>query len=580
MGRIDKVKQIAPYVEAIPAVPKGFIKWAESERLWGKPVIYYKRNKAFAECFCTSCGKDYKIRIRRSDSYEQSLLSVYDTPAKGDSCKCINCGAKSIYQPKGHCKQVNEGRNVYVIQKLHDNKGIVIRWFNCRITYSPTVARDFIQIEAARQYFATDTRAVLREYQLYDHYRGEDFWTPYNIGGLNNISFPCAEVWEGSYKELAGTEFEYCCLKEYLSCCTYVTKVNDYMQLYRNYPVIEFFIKNGMKQCIWNLDDRIMKHEHNLLKAFKMSKRAFRRWMYQVEYCASYSYALNLIDWFQYETETGIELSEALIKRLMTISRETLQPILKYMSLQQALNYLEREGVYIMSTMNTWLDYMKMAEKLGMNLNDPIVYHTKNLHMRHDALVMEINKRDAEKEALEYIKKFPKAENNLKRVAKKYAYEDEEYIIRAAADIAEILQESRELHHCVATSDRYFDRINRNESYILFLRKKKHPDVPYYTLEVEPNGNIRQRRTYYNRQTDLEQLVPVLKEFQKAVRARMDKDDIEDQKRADELRELDMEELRKKSPEFARTLEDDYMAADAEELAIPQELLEELQEAV
>ena len=40
----------------------------------------------------------------------------------------------------------------------------------------------------------------------------------------------------------------------------------------------------------------------------------------------------------------------------------------------------------------------------------------------------------------------------------------------------------------------------KNESYILFLRKKSAPDKPYYTVEITPEYEIRQRHGKYNKE--------------------------------------------------------------------------------
>jgi hypothetical protein len=60
---------------------------------------------------------------------------------------------------------------------------------------------------------------------------------------------------------------------------------------------------------------------------------------------------------------------------------------------------------------------------------------------------------------------------------------------------AEIMREGRLLSHCVGSSDRYFDRIAAEESYVMFLRHSSDREKPWYTLEVEPGGCIRQLRT-------------------------------------------------------------------------------------
>ena len=44
--------------------------------------------------------------------------------------------------------------------------------------------------------------------------------------------------------------------------------------------------------------------------------------------------------------------------------------------------------------------------------------------------------------------------------------------------------------HCIANSDVYWERMERRESYLLFLRKTAEPDTPYYTVEAEPGGTV------------------------------------------------------------------------------------------
>ena len=59
------------------------------------------------------------------------------------------------------------------------------------------------------------------------------------------------------------------------------------------------------------------------------------------------------------------------------------------------------------------------------------------------------------------------------------------------------------LHHCVGNDgagERYYDRMERRESFIMFLRRTEEPNDPYYTLEIEPDGTVRQKRTLFDRQ--------------------------------------------------------------------------------
>ena len=103
------------------------------------------------------------------------------------------------------------------------------------------------------------------------------------------------------------------------------------------------------------------------------------------------------------------------------------------------------------------------------------------------------------------------------------------------------MEEGRTLHHCVGNQERYYDRINRQESYILFLRRKDNLKQAFYTLEVEPGGTIRQKRKEYDRQgKEIEELTLFLKKWQTVVRKRLaPMDEILEKK----SRELRMEEF-------------------------------------
>jgi hypothetical protein len=61
--------------------------------------------------------------------------------------------------------------------------------------------------------------------------------------------------------------------------------------------------------------------------------------------------------------------------------------------------------------------------------------------------------------------------------------------------VEDIVREGKLQNHCVGG---YADRHAEGKLHILFLRKIAEPTVPYYTMEVSTNGNIRQCRGYAN----------------------------------------------------------------------------------
>ena len=81
---------------------------------------------------------------------------------------------------------------------------------------------------------------------------------------------------------------------------------------------------------------------------------------------------------------------------------------------------------------------------------------------------------------------------------------------------------------------------------MLFLRSKKNPECPFYLLEVEPGGTIRQKRSFDDLQySDLDDAEPFLKEWQSVIKERMDAEDRELAGKSKKQRKLDMDELRK-----------------------------------
>ena len=200
------------------------------------------------------------------------------------------------------------------------------------------------------------------------------------------------------------------------------------------------------------------------------------------------------------------------------------------MSMVQVYNYVRRQMPSFRrnshEVLRTWEDYLSMAKKLHMDVYDEIVYRTRKLRRRHDDLVLKCQEKDIELQAEEMEEKFPHVNAICQEIKTKYEYADADYMVVVPSGILDIITEGRALHHCVGSSDRYWDRIERRESFVMFLRKTDDPFHAYYTLEVEPDGTVRQKRTEYDRQKkDIEQATEFLQKWQRVVTARLTESD-------------------------------------------------------
>lgn len=94
-------------------------------------------------------------------------------------------------------------------------------------------------------------------------------------------------------------------------------------------------------------------------------------------------------------------------------------------------------------------------------------------------------------------------------------------------DAADIRREGKLQHHCVGATDRYMERMAKGETFILFLRQAETPETPYYTLEVEYDGKIRQSYGAYDRKPDWEKIEPVLTGFTRKIAQRTKKEQLD-----------------------------------------------------
>ena len=277
-----------------------------------------------------------------------------------------------------------------------------------------------------------------------------------------------------------------------------------------------------------------------------------------------------MIVWMRWCEENGKKLSDKALTWLMDayLTPDDMKWTEGRFTIEQGMNYLIRQKKESYPTrtfkgiIEQYRDYMAMCKRLKKDTQDEMVYRPRELKRRHDEAVEEIRIREDEIKAEEYSERYGEAEHVLKEIKSKFEYRGENYFIMVPDRIVDIVKEGRKLHHCVGSTDRYFDRIKQHETYICFLRKTDKPSEPYYTVEVEPGGTIRQHRGYMDEETEFDEVKPFLKEWQKEIRKRMS---TEDHKRAavsKTKREENIEELkRKNNTRVLEGLRQDFMEA-------------------
>ena len=285
--------------------------------------------------------------------------------------------------------------------------------------------------------------------------------------------------------------------------------------------------------------------------------------------------------WLAYGDKTDERISDAFLKFAgqAGLYEKNAGFALGNMSPEQIMNYVQRQqdtsypGKSASEVITQWRDYLAMCKRLGKRTNDEMVYRPRELKRRHDEAVEAIRKLDMieemkrnaeakERRAKELREKYPGAEEILEEIAPRYEYENAEYKIIVPRHLTDIMSEGNALHHCVGSTDRYFERIRDQETYICFLRRQEEPELPYYTIEVEPGGTIRQHRGMYDEEPNIEEIRGFLREWQRVLKKRLHSKDWKLAAESKVKREKNLEELRKANNErVLKGLAEDFMEA-------------------
>lgn len=340
--------------------------------------------------------------------------------------------------------------------------------------------------------------------------------------------------------------------------------VNHMIVQYHEMPCMEYIIKGGF----YRLASEMMTYMYPLSETKmntrgKSTQEVFRITHDRVNRFRQMDGGLNALGWLQYEQRIGKKISQAnlieLGKHGIHCNDNDVWRILSYVkSADVFANYIRKQSkmqnVSRRQIISDWADYLDMGKKQKLNLSNALFYKPKNLKAAHDACVRFAQQNELQLKAEGIRKRFPDVEQILNDIRDKYTYDGEEFSVIVPADITDIIHEGRCLGHCIDTTDRYFDRIQHHITYLVFLRRSCQKDVPYYTLEIEPGGTIRQQRTTGNNQdkADVKKYAPFIHEWQRVVRQRISEEDRELAEISRQNRIREYQELRDKQEKVWR----------------------------
>ena len=529
-----------------PPLPKDWARWVDKVGIPENYIFYEYQKRGAKSGHCSYCEKEVPLKSK---------------PHNNEEGRCPICRHKITYKSVGRMGWRLDTKEVcvYLLQARPD--GFIVRefWAGRRYLKESYKHPEVFCTEHWRVIY--DNKMDARTYYWGNYKQLCTRW----IGGLPNYSWMgpnsiyCTHgnqpgrVYGRNLPYLAKGVLKSTGLVEWIRAHGFVENPDTYLSVLRHVPQFERIWKAGLtrlaEECWRSPRDmaRLIANPQStsLTKALGIDKQGLGRLR-----------LLNgdslLLRWLQWEKENGKPLSDEVLKWFYSheIEPSHLSFILGKMNPIQIYHYLERQASTahetVRETLTTWQDYLSMAQRLGIDTNDEIVYRAKLLRRRHDELVLRCKQADNEQQARDVLKTFPTVDKICQSIKDKYEYANEQFTIVVPTGVLDIIVEGEMLCHCLRGSDRYWDRIEKHESYILFLRKTSAVNMPYYTLEVEPDGTVRQKRTKFDRQeADIEDAKKFLVEWQGVLANRLTKNDRMKAENSKVLREQEFEQMRR-----------------------------------
>lgn len=532
-------QQQEPWDKDMALVPEevlpGFKRWTEHDATRQHYIFYEYDRKEAKTGYCTYCEKQVPVIKPRHN--------------KKTVCGC--CKKEVIFKTTGKIKTLR--RDDYYTECIQKTKGgFVIRTFRNYSYWNGRTPEDPHRVMFEEERYLAFDNGICRHYTWGLYKNKKHRWIPSDSGLHETYYYDIrTKLYTRNLSALKKSVLKNSAIDcwEELPCGT-----AKYLYIERGNPAVEKLARIGMFRLAKELikvsytkgKDIVVQDATELTKMLQIDKARLKR-------LKKMDGNLCALRWVQYEKLANTIWPDDMIKDFSEAGIDAHEGNLGFLPTPlhfvKIWNYMRKQaelcGESIRQTRITWSDYVNMADTAKWNTKAEQILYPKNLKEAHTNVILHLKGNTMKEQAKKLEKKWPKV-NGILPTLKKFEYAQGKYLIKVPDSILDIVKEGESLNHCVHTCDFYFDRIQKNESYLFFLRKEAAPDTPWYTLEVEPSGNIRQKRTTGDNQNkDFEEAVNFLKKWQKEFKKRMTDEEKKLGEIADQARLKEYEKLRK-----------------------------------
>lgn len=259
-------------------------------------------------------------------------------------------------------------------------------------------------------------------------------------------------------------EFKFSHFREY-----YSAHILKFLRIYRQYPEIEYFMKQGLKRLV---------NSKMILKLARKDKK-FCKWLVNhKDEVNSYQYITAIIN--AYKNNTTIQYEDIKTRLKYEFKHGDFCQFKQHYicDFNKLIDYIIKQN----TSMSNYIDYYNACEHIGLDMGQEKNRFPHDFRHWHDMRIDEYRTAKAladKQERQEMYRKFEEIANKYRLLEKSNS---RNYVCIIAKNPYDLINEGKVLHHCVGNMN-YDQKFIREESLIFFIRNKDSIDIPFVTLE-------------------------------------------------------------------------------------------------
>lgn len=487
-------------------LPADLHDWISDEIAKDNAKYFYETDKKtkIKRGVCSYCKAESTLKLAKHNSFGE----------------CPNCKTGVQFKAINKAKYYEDYDYFAFAQRI--DSGIMIRRFKVKLEYKRPEKTDIkntlISIAELSRSVLEESKARSTHYEYGEFKKREYRWkreesSSFYYGG-GSVAYSTRNTFMRLYPfnlkdVIAGTKWEYCGIELFKG------KIDpmDYFEFDES-KLLEMIVRRGLHKLA---QDMLNTNYSSKATHFKiMQTKSMGLSEYALFMAKKYNLGLNELDVLsQLENQYQIKLNIDQINWIVKVHQDfgRILNILKYSSVQKMINYVNKQSAEgdaeIKATIREWDDYIQMAAKFKYNLSDEILLYPKDLARRHDEVMIRAKAMENKRFNL-----------GIKKTAKNFMWLNFSkfgLMMTVAKNTKEIIKESQILGHCVGRGTGYMERMSEGKTLILTIRKADSPNIPYFTVEVNPETfSVRQYESS-KRIRKSEEIEKFLKEWEKHV---------------------------------------------------------------